>query len=101
MIRPFHNYRIESAGRKVKLFRYENLDVAVTRYRRKTFVNVYHHGSLAAEPLWLRVQTSDEKLWDVDVRDLDLLLQRDRRAQIISASPAPPPWALICEKRGS
>jgi len=36
MIRTFHNYRIESAGRKVKLYRYENLDVTVTRYRRKT-----------------------------------------------------------------
>jgi len=97
MIRTFHNYRIESAGRKVKLYRYENLDVTVTRYRRRTYINVYNHGTL--QPLWIRVKTSDEKLWDVDARDLDLLRQRDPKMQIIPATPVPEPWCVICEKR--
>lgn len=100
MIRTFHNYRIESAGRKVKLYRYENLDVTVSTYRRRTEVAVYHHGKLAAEPLWIRVRTSDQKWWDCDARDLDLLLQRDPKAKIIPGSPAPEPWCVICEKRG-
>jgi hypothetical protein len=101
MIRTFHNYRIESAGRNVKLYRYENLDVTVSTYRRRTEVAVYHHGTLVAEPLWIRVQTSDEKLWDVDARDLDLLRHRDPKMRIFPASPAPQPWAVICEKSGS
>jgi len=98
MIRVHENYRVESAGKNVQLFRYENLDVAVSTFRRKTYVNVYHHGTLSTEPLWIRVKTSDENLWNADARDLDLLHQRDPKMQIIPASPAPQPWAVICEK---
>src|SRR5882762_702923 len=99
MIRSHLNYRVESAGRKVKLYRYEHLDVAVSTYRRKTYINIYHHGT--TEPLWLRVETSDGKLWDCDARDIDLLRARDPRARIVPASPAPEPYAVVCEKHGS
>ena len=96
MIRLHENYRVESAGRKVKLFRYENLDVAVSTYRRRTYINIYHHGT--TEPLWLRVETSDGKVWDCDARDIDLLRGRDPRARIIRTLPPPEPWCVIVEK---
>jgi hypothetical protein len=55
-------------------------------------VNFYLHGKLADEPLWLRVRMSEDKLWDVDARDIDELFVRDPKAKIIPTSPAPEPW---------
>jgi hypothetical protein len=98
MIRTRLNYRVESVGRNVRLYRYENLDIAVSTFRRRTYINIYHHGT--TEPLWLRVETSDGKLWDCDARDIDLLRARDPRARIIRTLPTPKPWCVLCKKAG-
>jgi hypothetical protein len=98
VIRTHQNYRVECAGKNVQLFRYPNLDVTVTRWKRKTYVDVYLHGKLADEPLWIRVRSSDGALWDVDSRDADTFLVRDPKAQIVPASPAPSAWSVIAEK---
>lgn len=98
-VRVHENSRVETVHRKIKLYRYETLDVVVSFWRRRTYITVYNHGSLAAEPLWLRVETSDGKLWDVDARDMDVLMMRDPQAQLI-LDRMPEPWWVIVQKAG-
>jgi hypothetical protein len=95
--RVHENSRVESAHRKVKLYRYETLDVVVSTFRRRTYLTVYHHGILADNPMWIRMRTSDNKLWDVDARDVDTLMMRDPQAQLI-LDRVPDPWCVIVQK---
>jgi hypothetical protein len=94
MIRTYQNSRVESAGRNVRLFRFDGVDVSVTMWRRKAYVNIYHHGELASEPLWVRVKVQG-RLWDCDSRDLDELFRRHPKANLVQE---PEPWAVIAEK---
>jgi hypothetical protein len=95
-VRTYENSRVESAHRKVKLYRYETLDVVVSYWRRRTHISVYVHGKLS-DPMWLRVRTSDGKLWEVDARDMDVLMMRDPQAQLI-LDRVPEPWCVIVQK---
>jgi hypothetical protein len=81
IFRVYNNSRVESVGKHVRWVRLPNADLVASRWRRRTNVFLHLHGKLAAEPLWIRVRTSDQKLYDVDSRDLDELLRRDPRAK--------------------